>query len=123
MRKTHGQRAPSRLVLSGLTSLCLLLSSTACATKIETISVPTPQAPPAQYLRDCVAEKVEVRVNADLVRQNLALKQALRLCNADKAALRAWAAAIEDGQTKDILEDMAESLETPSVAAGLRGVK
>jgi hypothetical protein len=49
---------------------------------------------PAQYLADCVAEKV-VFANAkpatgDLLLVVDTLEAALRLCNEDKAAIRGW---------------------------------
>lgn len=78
----------------------------ACGTT-KTITVATPVLPPAQYLQECVAQLVPIRTNGDLAINYQALKRALKLCNADKAALRAWAASLEDSQTKDILEDMA----------------
>lgn len=47
--------------------------------------------PPTELLEDCpVPEAVEVRTNGQLFSYNQGLKLSLRLCNADKAALRAW---------------------------------
>lgn len=47
--------------------------------------------PPAQLLQECEAPSPIVTTNGDLARYILALKQALNLCNDDKAALREWA--------------------------------
>lgn len=109
-----------RRYIAVIAAACLL---SACATA-QTVEVPTPVAPPSVYLRECVAEYVVIKTNADLVRQNYALKKALKLCNADKAALRAWAKAIEDGEAKDLLNELAESPEVPANPANapLRGL-
>ena len=62
-----------------------MLSLTAC-------SAPALIAPPAEYLADCPhAEPPEDRTNAGLADYALPERQALDRCNADKAALRAWA--------------------------------
>jgi uncharacterized lipoprotein YajG len=83
----------------------------ACSHVPETIEVPKPVAPPAEYLQECVAKLVPIKVNGDLVRNYAAVKTALKLCNADKAALRAWAAAVEEKDVKDLLLDMATAKE------------
>lgn len=46
--------------------------------------------PPDYLLRDCVANTTPIRTNGDLLRRKADLEDALRLCNVDKAALRAW---------------------------------
>lgn len=55
-------------------------------------SAPIPLAPPAEYLKDCPhAEPPEERTNAGLADAVMRGRKALDRCNADKAALRAWA--------------------------------
>lgn len=68
---------------TGLISLSLLLSLTACA------SAKFPH-PPASLIQDCPERAVEIRVNGDMAIKILALKEDLASCNADKAGLRAW---------------------------------
>lgn len=52
----------------------------------------TVPAPPAQYLNDCTATYLGPgpATNGDLVRVAVAREYDVKLCNADKAALRAW---------------------------------
>lgn len=64
-----------------LGSLCLLLAG--CAS--------TGALPPADLLQDCPEPVARVVTNADMARQNLDLKTALRACNKDKERLREWA--------------------------------
>lgn len=81
-------------ILTGLAAGCLTLFLTAC-------SAPVPLAPPAEYLKDCPhAEPPEDRTNAGLAEAVRQERLALARCNADKAALRAWAGgkAVQDPQ-------------------------
>jgi hypothetical protein len=50
------------------------------------------EVPPAQLMQDCPAPSPIVTTNGELASYILSLKQVLRLCNDDKAALREWAA-------------------------------
>lgn len=54
--------------------------------------------PPAALLQDCRAPgPTDYRTNMDLVRRIIDLNHALEDCNADKAALRQWAAGDQHG--------------------------
>ena len=81
----HSKKA-SRLTRIGLISLFLLTSVGACQTTRQVVSI----VPPAELLEDCVKRAVRLETNGDL-----AVAYAIRdfdvdVCNADKAALRAW---------------------------------
>lgn len=67
----------------GLMLLCLMMLLASCVT------VP---APPAQYLEDCAVTYLGPgpATNGDTVRVAVAREYDVKLCNADKAALRAW---------------------------------
>lgn len=53
--------------------------------------------PPAELLQDCAGPDVTaVSTNADLLLYSQGLKHSLRVCNADKQALRHWASTIEN---------------------------
>ena len=70
-------------ILCGLMSLCLMMSLTSCVTLKQ---------PPTEYLEDCKITYLakDSPTNADLVRVAVAREYDTKLCNADKAALRAW---------------------------------
>lgn len=68
----------------GKSMLALLLILSGCTTV-------TVRAPPAVLLADCPEPTAELRTNRELAEAFLAMRQALRLCNVDKAALRGWA--------------------------------
>lgn len=55
---------------------------------------PGPQRilPPIDLLQDCPEPPILAGTNGQLAQSILALRDALRGCNRDKAALRAWAA-------------------------------
>ncbi|AHB12199.1 Rz-like spanin [Xylella phage Prado] len=74
---------PLPAVLSGLTSLFLLMSLTSCVT------IP---APPAQYLEDCAVTYLtkENPSNSDVAKLAIDREFDVKLCNVDKRALRAW---------------------------------
>lgn len=48
--------------------------------------------PPAALLAPCAEPAVDATTNGGLVKSLLAMREALRLCNDDKTALREWAA-------------------------------
>lgn len=83
--------ASSRLPLIGLASLSLMLLLTGCSTT-KYVPVVERELPPAHLLQDC-PEPVTIRpvVNSDLLLALNDWRNALRSCNADKAALRSWA--------------------------------
>jgi hypothetical protein len=64
-------------------SLCLMMSLTSCVTL---------QAPPAQYLEACEVTYLPTgkATQGDLVRLAVSREYDVKLCNADKAALKAW---------------------------------
>lgn len=74
---------PLRLILCGLVMLSLTMSLTSCVTL---------PAPPAQYLKDCEVTYLSANpaTNADVSRLALSREYDVRLCNADKRALRAY---------------------------------
>jgi hypothetical protein len=47
-------------------------------------------SPPVELLEDCPTPVVSTKTNGGLARGVRDLKEALRLCNVDKASLRAW---------------------------------
>lgn len=76
----------TRMRLMALTGL-LCLSLGACATAPTRTVISTP---PADLVQDCPEPASDFQTNADLVTGFLDMRQALRVCNADKAALRLW---------------------------------
>jgi hypothetical protein len=68
-------------------SLILAAALSGCAA----LSPPPAATPPWALLEDCPTPTAQVRTNGDLVRHIRALRDALRSCNDDKAALRSWA--------------------------------
>lgn len=75
---------PSKRILTGLALAFLTLCTTACS--------PMKVKPPADLLADCPhADAPADRTNGGLADFALRERQALDTCNADKAALRAWA--------------------------------
>jgi hypothetical protein len=65
---------------------CLLVASCAAV---------SPLAPPPELLADCPIPSSPVRTNGELAEGYSARGFALRACNDDKAALRAWADQIK----------------------------
>jgi hypothetical protein len=55
------------------------------------LSPPPAATPPWALMEDCPEPQAQVKTNGDLVRHIRALRDALRSCNDDKAALRSWA--------------------------------
>lgn len=68
---------------TGLMMLFLMMSLTSCVTL---------RAPPAQYLEPCTATYLPPgkATQGDVVRLAVAREYDVKLCNADKAAIRAW---------------------------------
>ncbi|MCK4164749.1 Rz1-like lysis system protein LysC [Ralstonia pseudosolanacearum] len=74
--------------LLGLALLSLTLFGTACTPKVRVERL----LPPQELLADCEhATAPDERTNAGLVRWLKDEQYAMDVCNADKAALRAWA--------------------------------
>lgn len=88
---------PSRLIRSGLASLCLLLSLTACG-KLQVKTLPTPI--PEEFTEDCPETDVPIKVNGDLATKIIVLKSDLRYCNADKRAMRAYNSIVKEQKPK-----------------------
>lgn len=68
----------------GVMLLCLMMLLGSCATV---------RAPPAQYLEDCTVTYLPGTgkpTQGDVVRLAVSREYDVKLCNADKAALRAW---------------------------------
>lgn len=76
------------LVKPGPTALCLILFIVGCGHKPGL--APPVAGPPAVLLQDIAEPRLKGRTNAHLADWALELRQALRLANADKAALRSW---------------------------------
>lgn len=72
--------------LSGSLLAALALSGCAGSTPLLVRDLP-----PEVLLQDCPEPPANIRTNKDLAEWALALRQALRVCNNDKAALREWA--------------------------------
>lgn len=68
-------------------SLLALVFLTGCATLPWEV---TKVHPPAALLEPCPAPEWRVATNGELARTLLDYRQALRLCNNDKEALRLW---------------------------------
>jgi hypothetical protein len=79
---------PSRLIRIGLTSLCLALSLTACGSRYHPKGLPTPI--PEEFTEDCPETDVPINYNRDLATKIIVLKSDLKMCNADKAGMRAY---------------------------------
>jgi hypothetical protein len=86
----------SKRIALGLMLLCLTLCGTACffAPKLQTQTLVQKELPPDSLLADCAhAPEPAERTNAALAAYVYSERVALDLCNAGKAALRAWARA------------------------------
>lgn len=66
--------------------------STAC---VRTQTKLVPILPPSEYTQDCAISAPEIKTNGDLVLALRDARQDTRVCNADKKALRAWSASME----------------------------
>ena len=69
----------------------MLLSALLLASCAAVTSPTTKLLPPASLLADCPAPTATVGTNGELADYILTLRNALRLCNNDKSALREWA--------------------------------
>ncbi|KAF1043418.1 MAG: hypothetical protein GAK35_02202 [Herbaspirillum frisingense] len=78
---------PSHKAHCGLLIAFLTLFMTACSSN-------PPVTPPSDLLNDCPHAAAPDRTNAGLANYVKAEQDALDNCNADKAALRAWASKI-----------------------------
>lgn len=81
-------KAPLRLTLITLMSLSLLLWLTGCVRLM---------VPPDEYLKDCPLTYLAVDhpTNDDILHVAVDRETDMKLCNADKRALRAWYDALE----------------------------
>lgn len=81
--------------LTGLCSLCLMLSLTACAVPPKPVGPTLPN--PALYEEPIpVPQLPEGATNADLAQWPLDLIEALGFANADRASLRAWVQQLKE---------------------------
>lgn len=78
----------TKILAHGLMTAFLLLSLSGCAS--PTIL----GAPPSSLLIDTPEPQPEGATNADVIRWAADLHCALKMSNADKAALRAWSSAL-----------------------------
>ncbi len=76
-------KRPYGAIASGLTLLCLTMWLTSCVTV---------RAPPAQYLEACTTTYLPPgkATQGDVVRLAVSREYDVKLCNADKAAIKAW---------------------------------
>ena len=94
MRSSRIYTETTRRRASGAIILCLLLSLTACGSNPPASSTRTERLlPPASLLVETFAPIRSVVVNGDLADLYLDTRDALKSCNDDKAAIRAWAIA------------------------------
>lgn len=88
---------PWRSTRTFLVLLCLSLSAVACSSNL-----PRVVTPPDALLQDCPEPSGEayggLRTIGDTLVYTLAVKAALRACNADKEALRVWAEEVQLGE-------------------------
>lgn len=82
---------PLRLIGIGLVSLFLLMLLPACSKQVRVKPTPIP----AEFTEDCPETEVPIRVNGDMALKIHTLKGDLRMCNADKRAMRAYNRIVE----------------------------
>lgn len=75
-----------KLLLTGLLALFLM----GCATRSKPLVIVQHNSPPAWLMADCLIPEGDPTTNGELAEDNLALLNALGVCNDDKAALREW---------------------------------
>ncbi|WP_371824089.1 Rz1-like lysis system protein LysC [Hahella sp. HN01] len=79
-------------IASGLALVCLMTLQTGCArTRLITQTQTIKQFPPEVLMQPCDIPAFSGSTNADLVVYIERLIASLRMCNADKSALREWA--------------------------------
>jgi hypothetical protein len=71
-------------------ALFAILALSGCATVVSTPQQPVPE----QFLTECRARERVIATNGDLALAVLDHKEALRLCNSDKQAIREWSDAL-----------------------------
>lgn len=79
-----------RVVLAGMTALCLLALLSGCVTT-QTVKVPVKVYPPAALMAPCPHPEATATTNGELLAYLEDMASALRSCNQDKQALRDWA--------------------------------
>lgn len=57
--------------------------------------------PPEDLMQDCPEPSSSAATNEDLVNRFIDMRAALRVCNADKRALRSWSAEVEKANPKE----------------------
>lgn len=75
-----------KLTLIGVLALSLM----ACASPSAPLVLVQHVSPPAWILADCLIPEGDPATNAELAEDNIALLNALGVCNDDKHALREW---------------------------------
>ena len=58
----------------------------------------TRELPSPELLRDCPSPVLTYRTNGELAEAIIAWRNALAVCNIDKATLREWAKELDDGK-------------------------
>lgn len=81
--------------MTGLLLISPLLWSSGCADKAATCPPARPAIPPAILLQEVPEPVFRGKTNSDLLNYAVSLRQALRLANSDKAALREWVSEAE----------------------------
>lgn len=79
---------PLKLLGTGLLALMLTGCGSIRPPEVRVLT------PPGALLEDCKYTETPLNTNADLARAYLGLRNALDLCNDDKAALREWSATV-----------------------------
>lgn len=79
-----------RVVTAGVAILALLPLLTGCAERLVYAT------PPVELLADCPKPAPVIETNGELAQAYVLRGHALDLCNADKAALRAWVKELPD---------------------------
>jgi hypothetical protein len=70
-----------------------MLASLLLASCASVAPAPMRVLPPLELLQDCPEPPIQAATNGQLAESILALRDSLRGCNRDKAALREWAEA------------------------------
>lgn len=83
-------RPPARKCVAALLSACLLLSLTGCAHDPVTVTQTVYVLPPETLVQDCQEPDPSIEDFGDVLELVPLLREAIRTCNTDKAALRKW---------------------------------